>query len=59
MPYDLQSQIYKIKIFYSGIWNFEHTLLLLFNRGKAKIEMNVSVTSLLYLTDLMFIGSVY
>lgn len=59
MPYDLQSQIYKIKIFYCGIWNFENTLLLLFNRGKAKIEMNISVTSLLYLTDLMFIGSVY
>lgn len=48
MPYDLQSQIYKIKILYSGIWNFENTLLLLFNRGKVKIEMNTTLTSLLY-----------
>ena len=42
----------KLKYFIVGFETLK-TLLLLFNRGKAKIEMNVSVTSS------MFIGSVY
>ena len=57
MPYDLQSQFYKIKIFIVRVETLR--ILYFYYLRRVKIEMNITVTSLLHLTDLVFVGSVY
>lgn len=57
MPYDLQSQVYKIKIFIVRVETLR--ILYFYYLRRVKIEMNITVTSLLHLTDLVFVGSVY
>lgn len=54
---NLQSQVYKIKMFIVRVETLR--ILYFYYLRKLKIEMNITVTSLLYITDLVFVGSVY